>query len=154
MPPRDSTEADARQRRRDRRILLLIALAGVVLTVIGVRFLVVPEQASRTFGVLVRPSGFQWQAVVALRDVWLGLLALGLVWLGEWRALTLWLGLGSLVCFGDAGIVLGASNSGRLGPFLFHVASGVFCAVLAVLAWRRSCRIPAAWHPAEVVERH
>ena len=123
---------------RDNRIISLAALAGVILTVIGVRFLVFPDSASRFFGLIGRPNGFQLHAVVGLRDLWLGLLAIAFCWLGEWRALTLWLGLGALVCFGDAGIVAGAD--GKPLAIVFHLVSGVFCSVLAVLAWRRTLR--------------
>ncbi len=124
--------------RRDRGIISLAAFAGLLLTVIGVRFLVVPDSAAQTFGLIARPNGFQLHAVIALRDVWLGLLALGFAWLEEWRALTLWLVLGALVCFGDAGIVVAAQ--GKPLPILFHLVSGVFCGVLAALCWRRALR--------------
>ena len=128
--------------RRDSRIMTLAALAGVILTVIGLRFLAYPDSASRFFGLIGRPNGFQLHAVIGLRDLWLGGLALAFCWLGEWRALTLWLGLGALVCFGDAGIVAGAD--GKPLAILFHLVSGVFCSVLAVLAWRRTMRTPTS----------
>ncbi len=124
--------------RRDRRIAALVAFAGILLTIIGVRFFVVPDLASRTFGLLARPNGFQLHTVVALRDIWLGVLAIGLAWFEEWRGLTLWLGLGALVCFGDAGIVVAAE--GKPLAVLFHLVSGVFCAILAALCWRRALR--------------
>jgi Domain of unknown function (DUF4267) len=124
--------------RRDQRILALVAVIGVALAVIGVRFLIWPDAAARFFGLAGRPSGFQLHGVVALRDLWLGLLAIGLCWFGEWRALALWLGLGALVCFGDAGIVAGAG--GRPLAVAFHLTSGLACTVLAVLTWRRMQR--------------
>lgn len=129
--------------RRDRRILILAAMAGAILTAIGLRFLIVPEEAARFFGLAGRPAGYHLHTVIGLRDVWLGLLAIGFVWLGEWRALTLWFGLGALVCFGDAGIVAGAG--GRPLPIAFHLVSGIVCAVLAAVAFRRANRDPRAW---------
>lgn len=124
--------------RRDRRIIALVTLAGIILTVIGIRFLLYPDSAARFFGLTGRPNGFQLHAIIGLRDLWLGGLALAFCWLGEWRALTLWLGLGALVCFGDAGIVAGAE--GKPLAIAFHLVSGVFCSVLAVLSWRRMLR--------------
>jgi hypothetical protein len=124
--------------RRDRRIIGLAAFAGLLLGIIGIRFFFVPDDASRTFGLLGRPNGYQLHAVVALRDVWLGVLAVGLAWFEEWRGLTLWLALGALVCFGDAGIVVAAE--GKLLSVLFHFVSGIFCGVLAALCWRRALR--------------
>lgn len=116
--------------------LKLLAIGtGLALFVIGIRFLVVPERAGQFFG-LGRPGGaYDLHYVVALRDLWLALLLIGLALLENWRALALALGLGALVCFGDALIV--SASSGRLWPLLFHSGSGVFCAVLAALCWRR-----------------
>jgi hypothetical protein len=146
--PRKETSHDPRlvareNPRRDRRVLVLAALAGAVLTAIGLRFVIVPEDAARFFGLTGRPTGYQLHTVVGLRDLWLGLLVIAFVWLAEWRALTLWFALAALVCFGDAGIVAGAG-----GPALaiaFHSVSGVICAVLAALAFRRANRDPTAW---------
>lgn len=123
-------------RRPGKRALKVLGIAtGVVLLAIGIRFLVVPERAGQFFG-LGRPGGpYDLHYVIALRDLWLALLLIGLAVLEEWRALALSLALGALVCFGDGLIV--ASSSGRAGPLMFHTASGVFCAVLAGLCWRR-----------------
>ena len=128
--------------RRDSRIILLAALAALALTVIGVRFMLWPDAASRFFGLIGRPNGFQLHTVVGLRDLWLGVLALAFCWLRDWRALAIWLGLGALVCFGDAGIVFGAR--GKPPAILFHLLSGVFCFVLALLSWRRWLRDKSA----------
>ena len=124
--------------RRDRRIIGFAAFAGLLLTVIGIRFFFVPDSAARTFGLIGRPNGFQLHAVIALRDVWLGVLALAFAWFEEWRALTLWFALGALVCFGDAGIVVAAQ--GKPLSILFHLVSGLFCGVVAALCWRRALR--------------
>jgi Domain of unknown function (DUF4267) len=126
----------------DRRIIGLAAFAGLLLTIIGLRFFFTPGSAAETFGLLARPNGFQLHTMVGLRDVWLGLLAIVFAWLGEWRALALWFALGALVCFGDAGIVVAARNKPLplTLPALFHLVSGVFCGVLAALCWRRALR--------------
>jgi hypothetical protein len=121
--------------RRDWRILLLASLAGVGLIVIGIRFLIWPEAAARFFGFIGRPFGHQMHTVVALRDLWLGIVAVAMVMLREWRLLTVWLAAGALVCFGDAGVIWSAR--GRKLGFAFHLLSGVFMTVLAILAWRR-----------------
>jgi Domain of unknown function (DUF4267) len=128
-----SDAAEVRARRRAERVRVAAAVAGAVLALIGVRFLVWPEAASRFFGISARPEGFELHHVVALRDLWLGALAIGLAGLREWRALALWLGLGTLVCFGDAVIVAGATGKGL--AVAFHVVSGVVCAALAWWAW-------------------
>ncbi len=109
-------------------------LAGLLLAVIGVRFLVVPDQAARTFGLAKVISGSELQFIIGLRDVWLGGLAVAFAVLKEWRALALWFGLGTLVCFSDAAIA--ATSSGRTGPVVFHLVCGVACAVIAALSWR------------------
>jgi hypothetical protein len=121
--------------RRDQRILMLAALAGLALCVIGVRFFFWPAVASRFFGFIDKPNGFQLHMVVALRDLWLGALALAMVAFGEWRLLTVWLAAGALVCFGDAGIVWG--SHGKVLSVLFHMGSGLFMTTLAILSWRR-----------------
>ena len=124
--------------RRDRRIIGFATFAGLLLTLIGLRFFLVPDSASQTFGLQGRPNGFQLHTVIALRDIWLGVLAVGLAWFEEWRGLTLWFALGALVCFGDAGIVVAAE--GKPLSVLFHLVSGVFCGVLGALCWRRALR--------------
>lgn len=120
-----------------RRLLQVLALlAGLVLSVIGIRFLVVPGAAAKFFGV----GGADVYAhalhhVIAVRDLWLGLLAIALAMLREWRALALWFALGAGVCFADAAIVW--SSAGPLRSLAFHAASGVFCGILAWLCRRR-----------------
>lgn len=116
--------------------LVLAALAGIALTVIGVRFLVSPEAAARFFGVGPRPAGLELHGVVGIRDLWLGLLVLAFALLRDYRALALWLGLGALVCVADA--VLVTASTAKPAAIAFHLASGVFCAISAVLSWRAS----------------
>lgn len=135
MSDRDVLFAAPYNPRRDWRILTLAGLAGLALLFIGIRFLIWPEEAARFFGFIGRPFGHQMHTVVALRDMWLGIVAIAMVMLGEWRLLTVWLAAGALVCFGDAGVIWSAH--GRKAGFAFHLLSGVFMMVLAILAWRR-----------------
>ena len=66
----------------------------MALLVIGVRFLTVPHQAARFFGLANPPGAIRPASCVALRDLWLAVLLIGLAALREWRALALCLGLG------------------------------------------------------------
>src|SRR5262245_45102538 len=102
--------------------VLAIGLAGgVLLTGIGIRFLVVPDSAAFTFGIAEPPSGYELHYIIGLRDVWLGLLAVAFALLRQWLALALWFGLGTIVCFADAGIV--ATSSGMPLQVAFHAGS-------------------------------
>lgn len=121
------------QRLRGALFWLTIA-TGVVLSLIGVRFLLQPEPAATFFGIDRRDPGFAPHAAIALRDLWLGVLVIAFAVLRDWRAVALWLALATLVCFGDAGIA--ATSSGRWVSVAFHSGSGLFCAALAALAWR------------------
>lgn len=119
------------------QILAFIALlGGVLLAVIGVRYLVVPEAATLTFGVGKRPQGYEMYYIIGVRNLWLGVLAIAFAALLEWRALGLWFAIGSIVCFADAGIA--ASSVGGLPHIAFHAGCGLACGGLAVLAWRRA----------------
>ena len=122
-------------RAADRWVMSLAIAAGLALLVIGARFLTVPHQAARFFGLANPPGPFDLHYVVALRDLWLALLLIGLAVLREWRALTLCSGLGMVVCLADIGIVL--ASSGRTSAVAFHLASGIYCGALAWAAWRR-----------------
>jgi Domain of unknown function (DUF4267) len=122
-------------RTSDRIVLGLAIAAGAALVVIGIRFHFWPEAAAKFFGVGARPAGTELYTAVALRDVWLGALALGLAAWREWRALALWCGLGALVCWGDAALVVSAG--GKLPAVAFHTISGVVCAAVAVACWGR-----------------
>jgi hypothetical protein len=112
--------------------------AGLVLVVIGIRFLVVPEAATRMFGLGPKPATAALDAVIGLRDLWLGTLAVALALLREWRALALWLLLGAGVCLGDAAIV--AYYGGPAAALAFHVVSGLLCAGVGWLCWRQTGR--------------
>lgn len=119
---------------RDRWVMGLAIAAGLALAIIGIRFLAVPHQAARFFGIANPPRPFDLHYVVALRDLWLAAMLIALALLREWRALAICLGAGAVVCFGDALIVL--ASSARPSSIAFHVASGVYCGVLAWAAWR------------------
>ncbi len=121
--------------RRDRWVLGVCLVGGVLLTVIGARYFLTPEGAARTFGVPARPAGYELYYIIGLRNVWLGLLAVVFALLREWRALALWFGLGAVVCFADAGIA--ASSTGRLPQIAFHLVCGVACVGLSAVTWRR-----------------
>lgn len=125
----------AKLRPADRWVMALAIATGLALLVIGIRFLTVPHQAARFFGLTNPPGQFDLHHVVALRDIWLALMLIGLAAFREWRALSLYLGLGALVCFADSVIV--AASSGRIGAISFHVASGIFCAGLAYASHSR-----------------
>ena len=113
----------------ERWILGICLVGGAMLTVIGIRYLLVPTSAAITFGVAVPATGAEFHYIIGLRNVWLGLLAIGFAILREWRALTLWFGLGTVVCFADAAIA--ATSSGKLPQVAFHVSAGVACLALA-----------------------
>jgi hypothetical protein len=130
--------------RRQRLIAAACLVGGVLLTVIGIRYFLVPQSAARTFGVPGRPAGFELHYVVGLRNVWLGLLAIAFAALREWRALALWLAAATVVCLADAFIV--ATSTGGVPQMSFHLACGIASAVLAALCWQlaRKAGRPAA----------
>ncbi len=124
-----------REKDRARKPVLWLAIAtGVMLGLIGVRFLVSPGPAAFFFGIDKNAPGFAPHAAIGLRDLWLGALLVVFAVLRDWRAVALWLGLAMLVCFSDS--LIAATSSGRMWSVVFHVASGVFCGVLAWFAWR------------------
>lgn len=124
----------ALDRETRKRIALNLSLfTGLVLSIIGVRFFAVPEQAAFTFGLGGVQDGHSLHHVIAARDLWLGGLAIAFALLREWRSLALWFGLAALVCFTDATIV--SSAGGPLAAILFHTMSGVFCAILTQRCW-------------------
>ena len=125
--------------RSTRSVLIqcLAALTGLVLLVIGIRFLLVPQKAAQFFGIApaAADAAIALSYVIGLRDIWLALLVLVLSAVEDWRGLALWLGLGAAVCLGDAAIA--ASSSGRPLSVGFHLASGLYCGVLALTCWRQ-----------------
>lgn len=125
--------SEARQR-RERRLMIMCALVGLTLVVIGIRFHISPERARLFFGLPAAEALAGLHSVVAIRDLWLGLLAIALAALREWRALAIWLGLGVLVCFADAALV--AAAGGKVPAITFHTVSGLVCGALAIATWR------------------
>ncbi|MEQ1647674.1 MAG: DUF4267 domain-containing protein [Hyphomicrobiaceae bacterium] len=123
-------------RTSDKSVLRLAAAAGVLLLVIGLRFIVWPTSAARTFGVPDLPTDVTLHQVVGFRDLWLGALLVGLCWYRQWRALSLWFGLATLVCLADATIV--AQTTGKSLQLTFHVASAMVCTALARATWHRA----------------
>ncbi len=115
---------------KHRHLIWLAVAVGVLLTAIGIRFLIVPTTAANNFGLAKEISGYPLHYMVGLRDMWLGGLAIVLAVLREWRALTWWFALGALVCFADGSIAGG--SSGKAVAVGFHVLSGVFFAGLAL----------------------
>jgi hypothetical protein len=126
--------------RIDRLVLAVCLLGGVLLTLIGIRYFLVPQSAARTFGVPDRPVGFELHYIIGLRNVWLGLLAVVFAALREWRALALWFSTAVVVCLSDG--VIAATSTGAVPQVAFHLGCGVASAVLAVLCWRASLRSP------------
>src|SRR5512145_2196950 len=120
--------------RANRILLNLCLLGGVLLTLIGIRYFLVPQSAARTFGVPGRPAGFELHYIVGLRNVWLGLLAMAFAALREWRALALWFAAATVVCFADG--VIAATSTGGVPQVAFHFGCGVASAVLTALCWR------------------
>jgi len=120
--------------RSERWVLAICLLGGALLTVIGIRYFLVPESAARTFGLPGRPGGYELYSIIALRNAWLGLLVIGFALLRQWRALALWFAIGTIVCFADAAIA--ASSTGKLPQIAFHVVCGFACAGLAAATWQ------------------
>lgn len=122
--------------RHRRALRILAALIGAVLFLIGIRFLLVPHQAARFFGIAPGAGSVELHYVIGVRDIWLAAIVLVLAALSDWRGLAIWLGLGVFVCSADAAIA--AHSSGKAMAVAFHLASGLFCGALAVACWRVS----------------
>lgn len=138
-------EAAGEAKSKTRHLVWLGIFAGVVLSVIGVRFLVDPKAAQHTFGLAKGLLDTELHRIVGLRDLWLGLLAVAFAALGEWRALALWFGLGVAVCLGDAAIV--AVTTAKWWAVAFHLGSAVFCGLLGLASWRAHRRLAATPSP-------
>src|SRR5262245_50781198 len=125
----------SRLRARGKRALLALGLlGGLLLTVIGIRYLVVPRSAAHSFGVPAHPAGFELHYIIGLRNLWLGSLAAALALLREWRALALWFAGAVAVCLSDA--LIAATSTGAIPQVAFHLACGLASSALAVLCWR------------------
>jgi hypothetical protein len=126
--------ASGREARTRRIVVALAIVGGLLLTVIGVRYFLVPQSAARTFGVPGRPAGYELHHIIGLRNVWLGLLAVAFAAVREWRALALWFTGAVVVCFADS--LIAARSTGGVPQVAFHVGCGIASAVLAGLCWR------------------
>lgn len=121
---------------KHRHLVWLSIAAGLLLAIIGARFMIVPRTAANNFGVAKDFTGYELHHMVGLRDLWLGGLAIALAVWRQWRALMAWFALGALVCFGDAAIA--GVSSGKLPQIAFHAGSGLFCAGMALAIRARS----------------
>ena len=126
--------------KKPKAILALAVLGGALLSCIGVRYLLVPEAAARSFGLPARPAGHELYSIIGLRNLWLGALAIGLAALRQWHGLALWFGIGVVVCFSDA--LIAAKATGEAPQIAFHLACRVICALLAGACWRGRERGP------------
>ncbi|MFM2421561.1 MAG: hypothetical protein RL291_91 [Pseudomonadota bacterium] len=133
-----------KNKKLERAALVIAALTGCLMLIIGLRFLISPRSASHFFGIGSAPAAESLKWVIGLRDLWVGALALAFALLREWRALALWFGFGALVCFGDAIIV--ARALGPTSALAFHTTAGIICLALAAIFARRA-RDPAAPPP-------
>lgn len=120
------------------RLVAAAVLAGTLLGVIGLRYLLIPESAARTFGVPGRPAGHELYYIIGLRNLWLAALAIGLAALRQWHGLALWFATGTLVCFADA--LIAANSTAKVPQVAFHLVCGLGCALLATLVWRRASK--------------
>jgi hypothetical protein len=131
----DRNPVDVSSANRSLRVIRLCGfIAGVAMLVIGVRFMIVPEQAAKFFGVGARPQGYELYSAVGLRDVWVGALVIAFAWTRQWLALILWFATAAVVCFGDA--ILVASHGGRPSAIAFHAGSGVICCLIAAATYK------------------
>ena len=120
--------------RKHRHLAWLGIAGGVLLVAIGIRFIVDPGAAQRTFGLPKQLVGGELHAIIGLRDIWLGGLAIAFAGLRQWRALAVWLLMGAVVCFGDGAIVLKAGF--KAWALAFHWGCGVVCLWLGARCWR------------------
>ncbi len=119
---------------KHRHLAWLGIAAGLLLLVIGIRFIVDPKAAQRTFGLLKELQGSELHVIIGLRDIWLALLAIAFAAAREWRALGLWLLLGAGVCLADG--VLVAVTSAKPWALAFHWISGLVCLWLGYRCWQ------------------
>lgn len=57
---------------KHRHLVWLSMAAGLLLAVIGVRFMIVPRTAANNFGLAKEIVGYELHHMVGLRDLWLG----------------------------------------------------------------------------------
>jgi hypothetical protein len=126
------------EKRQEGWILALVIAGGLLLFAIGLRFLVEPGGAARTFGLAREGIRNELHWLVGLRDLWLAALVVAFAVYKEWRSVGLWFGFGAVVCFADAGVA--AVSSGKLWPFVFHVVCGFLSVGISWMAFKLARR--------------
>lgn len=134
MVTNPSPEAGRAFGRKHRHLVWFGISAGLLLLVIGIRFIVDPFAAQRTFGLPRQLVGAELHLIIGLRDIWLAGLAIAFAWLRQWTALALWLLMGAAVCAADGFVVLHAG--GKAWALAFHWGCGVVCLWLGARCWR------------------
>ncbi|MGD9784179.1 MAG: DUF4267 domain-containing protein [Hyphomicrobiaceae bacterium] len=120
---------------KHRHLVWLSLAVGVLLAVIGIRFMIVPRTAANNFGLARDTTGYELHYMVGLRDMWLGGLAAVLALIREWRALAWWFALGTGVCLADA--LIAAASSGKAAAIAFHAGSALLCGGMAAALFKR-----------------
>ena len=115
---------------KQERVVAFGVLAGVVLTIIGIRFLIWPQSGAYTFGLKLDGANFALHYVIGLRDVWLGVLVIFSALTRSFGPLSQWFLIGAVVCLFDAAIVV--AFGGIAAAIVFHLLSGVFCALVGL----------------------
>jgi hypothetical protein len=117
-------------------LLWLVALIGVGIIFIGIRFLVAPLAAATGFGVPAdgMPT-FAYLAAKGVRDIVSGLLLFSLlVMKAGRRVVAAFVGVAALIPSGD--FVTVYSNGGTVSALMIHGGTAAFMLVLAALLWR------------------
>jgi hypothetical protein len=115
----------------------LAALFGIILTVLGLRFVFVPEASAAGFGVpaSARGDAGAYLATKGVRDTASGLFILTLLAVRQWYALGWLLLVATIIPLGDAAIVL--SHHGPIGlAYGMHGGAALTLVVIAVLLLR------------------
>ena len=112
--------------------LILAALIGVGIIVIGCFYLLSPERISGSFG--LKPPAPDadtraWLRLKGIRDVAAGLVVLTMMLTADRRSLGIALLVLAIIPFGDMSIILGSGGS-KSKAFSIH---GVTCAVMVVV---------------------
>lgn len=121
-------------------MLALVIAGGLLLFAIGLRFLVEPGGAARSFGLAREGIRNELHWLVGLRDLWLAALVIAFAIYKEWRSVGLWFGFGAIVCFADSGIA--AVSGGKFWPIAFHVVCGFLSVGIAWMALKLAKRDP------------
>jgi hypothetical protein len=114
--------------------LILAALIGVGIMVIGSFYLASPERVLGTFGLKPPASDADtraWLRLKGIRDVASGLVVLTMMLTADGRLVGISLLVYAIIPFGDMSIVLGSGGS-KSRAFSIH---GVACAVMLVVGF-------------------